>query len=187
MITDQKITHQKMQDGYKYFNYAILHSRRGLNNFFDTMRYDTAFFARKSDVEHIIAMSKNYGDVNLSPFSILLAKYDWRGPTKPTWTPARLLKDQEFQEVDLAGLYELNANFMAPRPTKQLRIKSEIEITGDLSYVLMAMYDNHGVPADEKSSHIIERSFYSDEPQPMTVNLLNYQLEENYWKLPGDN
>lgn len=178
---DQKIVHQKMQDGYSHYNYAILHCR-GLNHVFDMMRYDTAFFARRSDVANIIEKLKKYGDVLTSRFSILLCKYDWHGVTKPNWTPARLCGDQEYEFInDVSALYELNSEMTTLRPNKKLKIASELEYTGTVSEILQVMLDNHAFPANEGAAHQIEREFYVEDQKPITVQLKNYQLAETAW------
>ena len=43
---------------YKNFNFAVLRCR-GLDNVFNIMRYDTAFFARLHDVSQIITLGGN--------------------------------------------------------------------------------------------------------------------------------
>lgn len=183
---EQKITHSTRTDGgMKYYNFALLHSR-GLSHVFDTMRYDSAFFARKSDVTHILEAVKKYGEAMTHRFSILLAKYDWRGATQPNWTPQRLLSDQEFQEISISETYDQNADFHEPRPPKPLKVMTELEITGTLPYILQVMYDNRAYPAHEPCAHAIERAFYSEE-QTLTVTLANYQAAQNYWRLPKGN
>jgi len=180
--TDQKITHRKLNDGYKYYNYAIIHSR-GLNHVFDMMRYDSAFFARRADLDNILEKVKT-GKVTLNRFAILLAKYDWHGITKPNWTPARLCGDQEYEQIhDPAALYELNSEMTSLRPTKTLKIGTNLELTAPLEDILKVMFDNHAFPADEGSAHKIEREFYVEDHQPITVTLGNYQQTESFWQV----
>jgi len=181
MTIDQKITHRKLEDGYSHYNYAVLHSR-GLNHVFDMMRYDSAFFARRSDLTNILEKLKKYGDVLTSRFSILLCKYDWHGVTKPNWTPARLCGDQEYEFVsDISALYELNSELTILRPTKKLKIRSELEYTGTVSQILQVMFDNHAFPENEGVAHQIEREFYVEDQKPITVTLANYQVAETAW------
>lgn len=181
MMIDQKITHRKMEDGYSHYNYAILHSR-GLMHVLDTMRYDSAFFARRSDLANILEKLKNYGQVLTSRFSILLCKYDWHGVTKPSWTPARLCADQEYEYGSVADrLYELNSDMTILRPTKKLKVRSELEYTGTVSQILQVMFDNHAFPESEIVANQIEREFYSEDQKPITVTLVNYQAAETAW------
>jgi hypothetical protein len=181
-IMDQKITHRKTEP-IGYYNYAILHSR-GLDNVFNTMRYDSAFFARRADFERIVQSLQNYGEALTHRFTILLAKYDWSGITKAHWTPARLLSDQEYEQIHSAqSLYELNSEMTTLRPTKPLKWKSELEITDTLPRILQAMFDNQAFPSDEGSAHQIERAFYVSEQKPMTVKLANFQMTESNWRI----
>ena len=147
------------------------------------MRYDHAFFARQNDVSKIITLGNN---VIFERFSILLAKYDFRGPTKANWTEARLLSDQEYERIESTEkLYALGADFYQLRPNGLLKVCTEIEITAPVNDVVLAMYQNQGLPADEGSAHIIEQEFYvpAADRKPITVKLKRYTVKEEFWTL----
>jgi len=97
-------------ESYKFYNYALLHTR-GLDFLFDTLRYDNAFLPRRADVDRIIAVSNDYLKHHMDRFTLLLAKYDFKGATKPNWTPARLLTTQEFEYIkDPMQLFALSGD-----------------------------------------------------------------------------
>lgn len=173
-------------DGYSYYNFAILHTK-GYEHVFDMLRYDRAFLARKSDVEDMKEAAKNYcGKHALRPKSILICRYDWKGKTKPNFTPARLLSNQEYEFVDdPVTLHELNADFVAARPVVPLKVQSELEVTGQLPFVLDIMYLNKAVPLTESDAHKIEKSFYAvPGQQKITVKLVTFVEREKDWKMP---
>lgn len=189
MIDFQKLTSAQINP-YKYYNFAILHTR-GLDHVLDIMRYDVAFFARKSDVENILAAAKK-GETETFQrrFSILLCKYDWKGITKPNWTHERLVKGQELEEItDPLVLIDLGADCTSLRPTKGLSLRVELETTGNLPYLLETMHLNHGVPATERAAGEIERLLWGyKEENVITTQLVNYQSGKtpSDWKLPKD-
>lgn len=168
---------------WKYFNYALLHSR-GLMHVFDTMRYDKAFFARRSDVEAIQQIIGDDSAHVLRPFTILLGCFDERGKTRPGWTHERLLSDQELKEIDsLAELYELNADHTAFKPTAAVNYESRLEITALLRQVLDIMYANKAFPDTEGDAHRIEQAFYSP-TEELKVSLRTFTIGKMKWVLP---
>ena len=181
--TDQKIEHQVV-DAYKHFNYAILHSR-GLAHVFDTMRYDSAFFTRTEDLIKIIHDLKS-GESPFNRYSLLLAKYDYKGITQAAWhwTHTRLLSNQEFEVItDPSTLYELNSEFVELKPSKPLAVRTTVEFTGDVPQILQVMFDNKAFPADEASAHRIEQEFGGWCKTPFTVTLANYQETKKFWRI----
>jgi hypothetical protein len=175
---DQTTTHRKLNDGYKYYNYAILHSR-GIRHIFDMMRYDCAFFARCSDIDNLTENTSGNKRV-----SILLAKYDWHGITKPHWTSERLCSDQEYELIkDPMALYELNSNMTSLRPFKELKIRTDVEVTAKLPEILQLMFANNAFPSDEVSARRIESEFSAESHHPFSVTLSNHQLTEAFWKV----
>jgi hypothetical protein len=176
---EQNLTHQK-HDPYRYFNFALLHTR-GLDHVFDMMRYDSAFLARYADFDRLLKAADNYGDYVLQPFSILLCKYDFRGKTKANWTPARLLSDQKYEEVpDPLVLMQLNSDVYDYQPHKPLKYRSELVLKGTLAMILKVMYDNKAIPANEKDANAMERTLYMP-AEEIEVTLANYQDEERFW------
>ena len=69
------------------------------------------------------------------------------------------------------------------RPLKTLKIGTNLELTAPLEDILKVMFDNHAFPADEGSAHKIEREFYVEDRQPITVTLGNYQQTESFWQV----
>lgn len=185
MYVEQKISHYKKNatEALKYFNYAVLHTR-GLNLVFDIMRYDSAFFARRSDVDLVLRVMADYQSHHMQPFSLLLGKYDYRGKTMPNWTPVRLLSHQEFEEItDPLALYDLGSSFTDLKPPKPLRVRSELEITGTLPYIIETMFLNKAFPNHETNSGEIDRQFHEPN-KSFTTQLANFQYDEKNWTLP---
>lgn len=173
-------------EGYSYYNYALFHTR-GYGHVFDMLRYDRAFLCRKSDVNDMKEAATDYvrNGVN-KPCAILICRYDWRGKTRPNFTKARLLADQEYELVsDVAALYELNSDIMESRPQRKLKIQSELEVTGQLPWVLDVMYLNRAMPSTENDASRIERAFSKQHgDQEITVKLLNFNSSQTDWKMP---
>lgn len=177
---EQNISHRKQSEPYRYFNFAVLHTR-GLNHVFDTMRYDSAFLARYADLDRLLKAADKYDDYILQPFAILLCKYDFRGKTKANWTPARLLSDQKYEEAaDPLLLLQLNSDLHDYRPVRVLKIRSELKLKATLATILKVMYDNRAVPASETDANTMERALYLPNDE-IEVTLANYQDEEKFW------
>jgi len=173
-------------DGYRYYNYAMLHSR-GYTQVFDTMRYDRAFLARRTDLVAMQEAAKNYvGKCALTPKATLLCRYDWKGKTRPNWTHDKLASNMELEIIDdPMALLDLNADVTAPRPTKTLKIRADLQVTGQLPWVLEVMYENQAMPSQEVDANRIEQAFYREYgDQEITVSLTNFRAVEADWILP---
>ncbi len=184
MLTLSKPPVYQTVEPYKYFNYTTLHCRGIGKDEFDMMRYDRAFFARRKDVDVIQSLIGKDMDHVLHPFSLLLCKYDWKGMTRPNWTPEKLCGGQEYVNItDPGSLYELGANHTELRPSKGLKVKTEQEVTGLLKEVLDVMYNNRAMPNTEVDSGILGQAFYKPE-EPITVTLCNFSAQELLWLVP---
>lgn len=173
-------------DGYRYYNFALFHTK-GYGHVFDMLRYDRAFLCRKGDVEDMKEATTDYVRKGANkPRSILICRYDWRGKTRPNFTPARLLSNQEYEMIgDIDSLYELNSDVVELRPSKPLKIQAELEVTGQLPWVLDMMYLNRALPSTETDARRIEGAFSHDfGDQEITVKLINFNLTESDWRMP---
>lgn len=169
--------------GYGYYNYAVLHCT-GIHHVLDTIRYERAFFARRSDVDMLIEAASSYSDWVTRRLAILLGKYDHLGKTKASWTPQRLLQNQELELVtDPSQLLQLNADELTLRPPKKLKIRHILPVEGPLTWILEVMHRNKAMPSEEGDSHILERAFYEPE-KPVAMNLTNYCVSKTHWNLP---
>ena len=163
-IETHKLTHEPLGSGntYRFFNFAVLRSN-GLDMVFDMMRYDNAFLGRKADVDHICDTLEN-GDVRfaIQPFSILLVRFDWRGKTKPNWTPQRLLSTQSYEFItDPMTLYDIHSDVTEWHIKPPAKFKSIIEFTGTPCEIIRLMHANRAFPASEGDANQIERGLYS--------------------------
>jgi hypothetical protein len=173
-------------DGYRYYNFALFHTK-GYGHVFDMLRYDRAFLCRKADVDDMKEAATDYTRRGANkPRSILICRYDWRGKTRPSFTSARLLKNQEYEMIDdVSALYELNSDFLEPRPSKPLKIQAELEVTGQLPWVLDVMYLNRAVPSTETDARRMEGAFSKVfGEQEITVKLVNFNSVESDWTMP---
>ena len=173
-------------EGYRYFNYALFHTK-GYAHVLDMLRYDRAFLCRQSDVDDMKEAATDYIRKGaLKPRAILICRYDWRGKTRPNFTPARLLTNQEYELIDdPSDLYELNSDVVEPRPQKPLKIQAELEVTGQFPWVLDVMYLNRALPSTEWDARTMESAFSKAHgDQEITVKLVNFNSVESDWKMP---
>lgn len=169
--------------GYGYFNYAVLHCS-GVLHLLDTMRYERAFFARRSDVDMLIEAAANYSEWANRRLAILLGKYDHVGKTKASWTPQRLLSNQELEIVTDPGmLLQLNADELSMRPPKKLKIRHTLPVEGPAAWVLDVMHRNKAMPSEESHAHALERAFYDPSASP-AIDLTNFCATKTVWNLP---
>jgi hypothetical protein len=184
----QQIERRKVNDPYRYFNYALLHTV-GMDNVFNVLRYNVAFLVRRSDYEYLLkaAEGENYSDYMLRRASLLLCRYDWAGKTKAHWAHDHLLSTQEIEEItDPYALYELEADQTELRtPKPALKWEHILTVKGTLQYVLQVMYDNRAMPYEETDANKIERAFQPYvECGEIEVRLRNFLGVETEWKLP---
>jgi len=181
-----KLVHEPIGgDSYRYFNFAILHSS-GLNMVLDSMRYDQAFFCRKSDVEHIVeTLEGGKPRFAIMPFSLLLGRFDWRGKTKPNWTPQRLLSGMEYEYIDdPMKLFDLRSEVESWHIKPPAKLKSIVDVTGNPTYILRTMHMNRAFPENEVDAHKIERGFHAPN-EAITVRLQTYTNKEREWGFPA--
>lgn len=173
---DYKVEHQKCEPR-KYINYALFTSR-GLHDVFDFMRYERAFFARKTDVETISASSLPANV--LDKFHILLGRYDYR--VLGNWSHDRICSDQRLEVLhDLQELWELKADITVTRVN--FKVQSTIDFTGTLSQILDMMWLNMATPYREVDARKIEQGFYEEPSQLISVTLLTFMSGNNTWKV----
>lgn len=179
MFDESKMEYCDLGDSYRYYNYAKLHTNT-LNHVFDTMRYDRAFFVRWKDVEKVI--SQNPIDI-FDRYIFLLAKYDWKGATRPGWTPGRLLSSQEYEFVhDPSELYLLNADFNEFHARPTLKISTICEVEGNLSQICKTMFANRAMPSTEVDARALENCLHEPD-RKITLKLLNFQAKKLPWNL----
>lgn len=172
-------------DGYKTLNYALLHSQ-GLGHVFDTMRYERAYLVRKTDLARLVEVSKGDGLAHVAGrYSLLLAKYDWKGPTKAGWTDARLQNGMEFQRIDdMMRLMELGLESPDFTIKHKPKFRADVQITGTVAYVLTTMMLNKAFPCDEADSHYLYQGFYNPGGE-VTVKLTNFlPSDKTVWHFP---
>lgn len=161
-----------------YKRLHVARFRTGIHNLFDTLRYDHAFFARKSDVDILIESVERDGErVILGSFSLLIAQY---AESRPGWTYAKLLHDQQLDELDGAALYDLHADFTDTRP-KGLKHCNTVTVTGTFRELVLMMHANRAIPDSEKDAHILESAPYHNGEQ-LTVTLRNYSSVPGVWR-----
>lgn len=86
---------------------------------------------------------------------------------------------------DVSALYELNSDVVESRPQKPLKIQSELEVTGQLPWVLDVMYLNRAVPSSETDASRMESAFsHKHGDQEITVKLVNFNATETNWRMP---
>lgn len=185
MQTDtHKLTFQTLADSLRYYNYAALRAS-GFNFVLDMMRYDTAFFCRAADVEHLCAAVEGGRlDWLRNQFSIVLGKFDWKGHTKAHWTHERLLSTMEYDPIaDPVKLFDLNSDFNDWIATPPNKIKTTITVIGVPSYILRVMHLNRAFPDTETDAQTLEQGFYSPQNET-TVVLGTFVSKEAEWRLP---
>lgn len=183
---EPQIEYTKAAVGYKFYNYAILHSL-GVAHVFNVMRYNRAFFARASDVQLFHEIAKSPLD-HLGRLAILLCKYDWRGKTKPNWSHQHLLSDQELQEItDPMELFTLNAEFSEWQARPTLKFEGKCQITGTPEWILDVMHQNRAVPFEESDARILEDGFtcVGESPKTIRVMLVNFMPVQGKWAFPS--
>lgn len=172
-------------EGYRFYNYALFHTTSWVH-ILDFMRYERAFLARKSDLKQLIEVIETR-NTQMGATAILLAKYDWKGKTKPNWTPIRLLANQELELVtDPMKLLSLGADFMEFQ-TPTLKWEAECEVTGPVDWVLQTMYDNRAVPSTERDATELENGIYHSEDgmKVVTVKLFSFMAnDKDQWRFP---
>lgn len=185
-LDTHKLTHDPIaSDSYRYYNFAILRSS-GMNMVLDTMRYDQAFFCRKSDVENIIESLDGKPRFAIKPFNILLGRFDWRGKTKPNWTPERLMTGMEFEYIDdPLKLYELKSEIDLWQIKPLVKFKSVIEVTGTPAYILRTMHLNRAYIENENDARKVERGFHQAE-KALVVKLQTFFDQEREWIFPKE-
>ncbi len=171
-------------ESYRFYNFATLRSN-GLSLVLDMMRYDSAFFCRKSDVDKIIECLDAKLRFALQNFSILLARFDWKGKTKPSWTPQRLMSGQEYEFItDPMALYDLGSEVTEWHIKPPAKLRSVIEVTGTPAYLLRTMHLNHAFPESEGDANLIQNGFYKPE-EALTASLKTYMANEREWVFPS--
>lgn len=165
------VSYDKLATPYTKINFAILHSR-GLGHVFDTLRYDSAFFAKKEEVEKVVEASRNYinGGFASQEFTMVLGKYDWPRALKHSWTPARLLRCQRYEFPDVQPEH---------RKVGKLKYKSVATVTGQLPDILKVMFKNNALPASERESGVLDTALWTP-GEDITVKLVNYLLTDKH-------
>lgn len=170
---------EKQQDGYGYFNYALLHNK-GICGLFNFMRYNVAFIARLADFHRLLEAAADYGKCCTHRYSVLLCRYDWAGKTKANWYEPMLMSDQELErQDDPYVLMELSADSFELRAKPKRKWQHLCEVTGPLSWILTVMYENKALPHEETDANRIERAFSEPPGTNFTVKLKNYMAQEN--------
>lgn len=172
-------------DGYKTLNYALLHST-GLSHVFDTLRYERAYLTRKTDLARLVEVAKGDGLAHVAGrYTLLLAKFDWKGPTKASWTDARLMSGMEFQRIDdMMRLMELGLESPDFAPKDKPKFRADVEITGTVEHVLTTMFLNKAFPCDEGDSHRLYQGFYNPGGE-VTVKLTKFvPTDKTGWHIP---
>ena len=177
----QKLDVSKIE-GYTQYNFALFTG--SLYNFFDLLRYDRAFLARKRDVDKIIQHIHTEHWRSL-PEPVLLGMYDWNPPRKAKWTHARLCSGQRLEEImDVSRLYELESDLTLFWPKPKLKFRVDLRsYTGTIDDVVRMMHANRGMPCTESDSHKIEAA-YMHPDQPITVDLSTFLAVQGEWRLP---
>lgn len=171
---------------YKTYNYSLLHMK-GLSHLLDLMRYERAFLCREADLNLLLATMGNEESFILKLFTFLLCKYDWKGVTKPSWTPGRLLSSMEMEEIrDPIKLYELNLGrdpiFSIKTP---LKFRADVIVKAPLRMILKIMFLNNAFPSEEGHAHEMERAFY-DPDKEIEVSLTNFMSAKEGWRFPKE-
>lgn len=172
-------------DGFTQFRYAMMKAC-GVCQLFDFMRYDRCFFARKVDVDTLIAVMKNGLDAIKFNFEVMFCQYGWIRLdfwSRREFTYGRLLSTQRLEELEPGQVYDLNANFSVQKPKRKLSLKSEIKITGGIELILRTMWENYAIPATEGDAHKIEQMPYRPNDDE-TVSLARYIDREQEWTIP---
>jgi len=167
-------------DGYTHFHYAIVQTR-GIDAFFDLLRYERAFLARRRDLDALLESIKTGRptEATFTNFEFLLAKFSW---AKPNWTYNRLLSTTKLKEVSYPEIFPLGSNFEGIRSKPKLNVRSDITVQGTMAEVLEVMWKNHAMPASENDSNRLEHCVYTLD-HPESIELTTFVPFEQEWKL----
>jgi hypothetical protein len=153
---------------------------RGINMFFDTMRYENAFFGRRADVDRIKALLERGLDATLETFEALIVKYG-EASKRNLWTFPRLLSDMSIDEVAVADVIPLDCIVQSAKPVSRLSFCNEVQITGMAPEIIEQMFVNRAVLVNEGDAHAIER--WPNVPEPISVTLRTFGAKEG-WTFP---